>query len=59
MDVVVRASHETGGYWVTASAGGACAGISANAMLLYSGFNYTSMLQQGQVRYKPCYPLQS
>ncbi|KAL4714587.1 hypothetical protein ACJJTC_006633 [Scirpophaga incertulas] len=48
MDVVVRASQQTGGYWATASAGGACAGITANAMLVYSGFNYTSMLHQGQ-----------
>ncbi|CAH0406370.1 unnamed protein product [Chilo suppressalis] len=47
MDVVVRASQESGGYWIKVNAGGACAGVSANAMLLYSGFNYTSMLQQG------------
>ncbi|KAL0894088.1 hypothetical protein ABMA27_014134 [Loxostege sticticalis] len=48
MDVVVRASQETGGYWVKARGLGACAGLRADAMLIYSGFNYTSMLQQGQ-----------
>ncbi|CAB3242501.1 unnamed protein product [Arctia plantaginis] len=48
MDVVVRASQEGGGYWIRAQGRGACAGISANAMLIYSGFNYTSMLQEHQ-----------
>lgn len=49
MDVVVRASQEGGGYWIRARGRGACAGISVNAMLIYSGFNYTSMLQEQQV----------
>nr|ATG88100.1 laccase-2-like protein [Plutella xylostella] len=45
MDVVVRASQPAGGYWARARGyGGACAGLSARAMLLYSGFNYTAML---------------
>ncbi|XP_063821940.1 uncharacterized protein LOC135071964 [Ostrinia nubilalis] len=48
MDVVVRASQETGGYWVRARGTGVCAGLVADAMLIYSGFNYTSMLHQGQ-----------
>lgn len=48
MDVVIKASQETGGYWMRVRAGGSCAGVSTTAMLLYSGFNYTSMLQQGQ-----------
>lgn len=49
MDVVVRATQESGGYWVRARGNGACAGVTANAMLIYSGFNYTSMLQENQV----------
>ncbi|XP_026724639.1 laccase-2-like [Trichoplusia ni] len=48
MDVVVRATQESGGYWVRARGNGACAGVTANAMLIYSGFNYTSMLQENQ-----------
>ncbi|XP_075969820.1 uncharacterized protein LOC142972506 [Anticarsia gemmatalis] len=48
MDVVVRASQEGGGYWIRAHGRGACADLTANAMLLYSGFNYTSMLQENQ-----------
>ncbi|KOB79192.1 Laccase-25 [Operophtera brumata] len=50
MDVVVRASQESGGYWVRVqgTGAGACATVSANAMLLYSGFNYTSMLQENK-----------
>lgn len=50
MDVVVRASQPAAGYWVEVRAAGACAGLAARAMLIYSGFNYTSMLQSGQVR---------
>lgn len=50
MDVVVRASHESGGYWVEARGTGPCAGVHARAMFLYSGFNYTSMLNERQVR---------
>ncbi|XP_013194946.2 uncharacterized protein LOC106138359 [Amyelois transitella] len=44
MDVVVRASQEVGGYWLNARGTGACAGLSTNTMLIYSGFNYTAML---------------
>uniref|UniRef100_A0A1E1WDK1 Plastocyanin-like domain-containing protein n=1 Tax=Pectinophora gossypiella TaxID=13191 RepID=A0A1E1WDK1_PECGO len=44
MDVVVRAAEESGGYWVRAQGSAACAGVSAAAMFLYSGFNYTAML---------------
>ncbi|CAG9114637.1 unnamed protein product [Plutella xylostella] len=45
VDVVVRASQPAGGYWARARGyGGACAGLNARAMLLYSGFNYTAML---------------
>ena len=49
MDVVVRALEEGGGYWVRTHGTGACAGLVANAMLIYSGFNYTAMLQENQV----------
>ncbi|PZC81713.1 hypothetical protein B5X24_HaOG212157 [Helicoverpa armigera] len=48
MDVVVRASEEGGGYWIMTHGIGACAGLAANAMLIYSGFNYTAMLQENQ-----------
>ncbi|XP_023948181.2 uncharacterized protein LOC112053114 [Bicyclus anynana] len=47
MDVVVRTDQESGGYWVRVSGEGVCDGLSAHAMLLYSGFNYTNMLEQG------------
>lgn len=49
MDVVVRASQESGGYWVRVQGTGACAALTTSAMLLYSGFNYTSMLQKNKV----------
>lgn len=51
MDVVVRATQESSGYWVRVQGSGACAAVSAKAMLLYSGFNYTSMLLENQVIY--------
>ncbi|XP_039747441.1 L-ascorbate oxidase-like [Pararge aegeria] len=47
MDVVVRTDQQSGGYWVRVSGEGVCEGLSAHAMLLYSGFNYTTMLEQG------------
>lgn len=50
MDVVVRASQESGGYWIRVQGSGACKAVTASAMLLYSGFNYTSMLQANKVR---------
>ncbi|XP_031768453.1 uncharacterized protein LOC113517565 [Galleria mellonella] len=45
MDVVVRASQENGGYWLKVHGIEVCAGLTTDAMLIYSGFNYTSMLQ--------------
>ncbi|KAG6448378.1 hypothetical protein O3G_MSEX005450 [Manduca sexta] len=48
MDVVVRMSQSSGGYWVRARGADSCAGLTATAMLLYSGFNYTSMLLDKQ-----------
>ncbi|XP_059057139.1 uncharacterized protein LOC131850794 [Achroia grisella] len=48
MDVVVRASQENGGYWLKVHGIGACAGLATDAMLIYSGFNYTTMLQNKQ-----------
>ncbi|XP_045445904.1 L-ascorbate oxidase-like [Melitaea cinxia] len=47
MDVVIRADQESGGYWVRVSGEGLCKGLNTYAMLLYSGFNYTSMLLDG------------
>ncbi|XP_022820277.1 laccase-2-like [Spodoptera litura] len=52
MDAVVRASEEGGGYWVRVHGTGACTGLGANAMLIYSGFNYTAMLAENQNEYK-------
>ena len=49
LDVVVRMDQPTGGYWVEVSGEGPCEGIRAHAMLLYSGFNYTSMMEEGAV----------
>lgn len=49
MDVVVRASGDKGGYWINVRGDGACAGLTAHAMFLYSGYNYTSMLVAEQV----------
>ncbi|XP_072943842.1 uncharacterized protein [Epargyreus clarus] len=46
MDVVVRADQEAGGYWVRVHGRDKCSGLSASAMLLYSGFNYTAMLDE-------------
>ncbi|KAJ8722548.1 hypothetical protein PYW07_003728 [Mythimna separata] len=52
MDVVVRASEATvRGYWIRVHGTGACAGLVANAMLIYSGFNYTAMLEENQNDY--------
>ncbi|KAH9637876.1 hypothetical protein HF086_013362 [Spodoptera exigua] len=48
MDAVVRASEEGGGYWVRVHGAGPCTGLGANAMLIYSGFNYTAMLEENQ-----------
>ncbi|XP_053625627.1 uncharacterized protein LOC128683739 [Plodia interpunctella] len=48
MDVVVRATQEVGGYWINVRSTGACAGLSARSMMIYSGFNYTAMLHNGQ-----------
>ncbi|KAM3963142.1 uncharacterized protein ACR2FA_002903 [Aphomia sociella] len=48
MDVVVRATQKNGGYWLKVHGIGVCAGLTTDAMLIYSGFNYTSMLQDGQ-----------
>lgn len=47
MDVVVEAVHKSGGYWVNVRGSNACDGLTAHGMLLYSGFNYTSLLEQG------------
>ncbi|XP_045781984.1 laccase-2-like isoform X1 [Maniola jurtina] len=47
MDVVVRANQRSGGYWIRVSGEGVCDGLNAYAMLLYSGFNYTNLLEQG------------
>ncbi|XP_013180397.1 PREDICTED: laccase-2-like isoform X1 [Papilio xuthus] len=47
MDVVVEAVHKSGGYWVNVRGGNECEGLTAHGMLLYSGFNYTSLLDQG------------
>lgn len=49
MDVVVRASEKTDGYWVRVQGHNACSNLSAHAMFLYSGFNYTAMLHDGIV----------
>ncbi|XP_050344676.1 uncharacterized protein LOC126769838 [Nymphalis io] len=46
MDVVVKADQQSGGYWIGVTGEGYCEGLKAHAMLLYSGFNYTSMLTQ-------------
>ncbi|KAJ8725800.1 hypothetical protein PYW08_003983 [Mythimna loreyi] len=52
MDVVVRASEATvRGYWIRVHGAGSCAGLVANAMLIYSGFNYTAMLEENQNEY--------
>lgn len=48
MDVVVRASQEGGGYWIRAHGRNTCSGLTATGMLIYSGFNYTSMLEENQ-----------
>ncbi|XP_037869374.1 uncharacterized protein LOC101739043 isoform X2 [Bombyx mori] len=45
MDVVVRADQPSNGYWIRISGQGVCGGLSSKSMLIYSGFNYTSMLQ--------------
>ncbi|KPJ06233.1 Laccase-2 [Papilio machaon] len=47
MDVVVEAVHKSGGYWVNVRGNNECEGLAAHGMLLYSGFNYTSLLEQG------------
>ncbi|CAH0721837.1 unnamed protein product, partial [Brenthis ino] len=47
MDVVIRMNQQSGGHWVRVSGEGSCEGRTAHAMLLYSGFNYTSMMEQG------------
>lgn len=49
MDVVIRTDQESGGYWIRFSGEGLCKGLNTYAMLLYSGFNYTSMLIDGPV----------
>lgn len=43
MDVVVRAVQSPGGYWVRVLGQDKCSGLEAKAMLIYNGFNYTSM----------------
>ncbi|XP_063531559.1 uncharacterized protein LOC134742378 [Cydia strobilella] len=48
MDVVVRASEKMGGNWVRVRGDGACRNLSASAMLLRLGFNYTAMLVDGK-----------
>lgn len=52
MDLVVRASQPSGGYLVRVRGDGACSGLDASSMLIYSGFNYTSMLLQKQVKHR-------
>ncbi|XP_068629840.1 uncharacterized protein [Battus philenor] len=47
VDVVIEAARESGGYWVNVRGSNLCEGLSAHGMFLYSGFNYTSLLQEG------------
>ncbi|XP_032514057.2 uncharacterized protein LOC116767710 [Danaus plexippus] len=47
IDVVLRADQPSGGYWLQISGEGACETLKTHIMLIYSGFNYTSMLEQG------------
>ncbi|VVC95323.1 unnamed protein product [Leptidea sinapis] len=44
MDVVVRADRHRSGYWLQVKGEGVCAQLSARAMFIYSGFNYTSLI---------------
>ncbi|CAH2073524.1 unnamed protein product, partial [Iphiclides podalirius] len=46
MDVIVEAAREGGGYWLNVRGFDACEGLSCHGMLIYSGFNYTSLLEQ-------------
>ncbi|CAG4911775.1 unnamed protein product [Colias eurytheme] len=45
MDVVVRADQSSGGYWLIVKGESACDSLKARSMFIYSGFNYTSMLE--------------
>ncbi|CAK1545224.1 unnamed protein product [Leptosia nina] len=45
MDVAVRADQPSAGYWLQVKGEEACDGLKARSMFLYSGFNYTSMLE--------------
>ncbi|XP_041977643.1 laccase-1-like [Aricia agestis] len=47
MDVVVRADQSTGGYWIRVAGENGCSGLDTYGMLLYSGYNYTIMFEEG------------